>query len=63
MPAIHVIYDPQDRVSGLPVEDEKRLGISTMRLRIPEDCIMLRDVPKLGREIAELLLIQISFSG
>lgn len=58
MPNLTVIYDPDDKISGLTVEDRKRFGIKQANLSIAED-LEGSDIYALARKLAEMLLEQL----
>jgi hypothetical protein len=58
MPKLMVVYDPKDKVSGLPVEMRRQYDIMEATLSVPEDLEGL-DIYSLARKLAELLLEQL----
>jgi|HubBroStandDraft_1064217.scaffolds.fasta_scaffold08818_7 hypothetical protein len=58
MPKLMVVYDPQDKVSGLPIEMRRQYDIMEATLSIPEDLEGL-DIYALARKLSELLLEQL----
>ena len=58
MPNLIVIYDPKDRVSGVPVEYRRSEGVREASLSI-KDNMEDRDIYTLARKLAELLLEQL----
>jgi hypothetical protein len=57
MPKLHVIYDPQDKVTHLP-ETEKMFGFKVAQLSVPDDLSTI-DIYNLARRLAELLVEQL----
>jgi hypothetical protein len=58
VPKLMVIYDPTDRLSGLPAEERKRWSVQEATLSLPEG-LEGKDIYALARKLAELLLEQI----
>ncbi len=58
MARLMVIYDPNDRISGLPPDTLKHLGVKEAVLSIPED-LEGNDIYALARKLSELLLEQL----
>lgn len=57
MPKLMVVYDPEDKVSGLPVEMRRQYNIMEATLSVPED-LEGNDIYALARKLAEMLLEQ-----
>lgn len=57
MPKLHVIYDPQDKVTHRP-EAEKMFGFKVAQLSVPDDLSTV-DIYNLARRLAELLVEQL----
>lgn len=58
MPKLMVVYDPEDKVSGLPPEMRKQYNIMEATLSIPED-LHGHDIYALARKLSEMLLEQL----
>ena len=59
MPAIHLIYDSQSKLT-VPVEQLATLGVSCVVLLLPDGDLHAEDVPEISRELARLLLTQLA---
>lgn len=59
MAAIHVIYDPHDKISMLERESQKRLGLSVAFLSIPDVGITNGNIDDLVGRLTEMLLEQL----
>jgi hypothetical protein len=53
-----LIYDPTDRVTGMPICEMKDLGIKEARLSIPDD-LEGHDIYTIAKKLAEMLLEQL----
>lgn len=58
MPKLVVLFDPNDRISGLPPEEMRRMEVKEATLSVPED-LEGSDIYHLARKLAELLLEQL----
>jgi hypothetical protein len=58
MAKLMIIYDPNDRISGLPPDELRRLGVKEATLSVPED-LDGSDLGMVARNLAELLLAQL----
>ena len=58
MARLIVVFDPNDRISGIPVEEMKRLGVKEASLSIPEN-LEGNDIYAIAKKLSELLLEQL----
>jgi hypothetical protein len=59
MPAIHLIFDADDRLQ-VPIEMLSKIGASCVVLRLPSQILHAEEVPELSRELARLFLTQLA---
>lgn len=58
MPKLMIVYDPDDRISGLTPDMRKHLCVSEATLSVPEG-LEGKDIYTIARKLAELLVEQL----
>lgn len=58
MPAIHLLYDPTDKVSLPAAETVKAMGVSVVLISLPEG-LDLQRIEETSRRLAKLLLTEV----
>lgn len=61
MAAIHLLYDPRDRLTA-PIETMSAIGVSCIVMHLPAADLHAEDVPHISRELARLLLAQLAIA-